>query len=536
MFKPVMDRLRRSALRGLSVPDLFARFRTANDEQAMAELVARTMSALRAACAPFLRDRDEIDEVIQEVFRLLAQRGDTIRDANCVEAWLQQTAINVARNRSRRQARLGSQPPDGLDVADPAPGPDLLLELREKHAFVLAEIERLNEDWRRALTLKLLEERSYAEVASILGASLDKVKQDVSRARKHLRARLLRKGIILPAAIASVLFGKDGWASVAGRHWMLSAIVISSFASVVLAVIYFGNRTEPPKATPPAPTKETAKIALPDPEQQVLDRLLPLLDQIVQAKAKRTKVIISDEEKVQWRFAWEPEPARGAAAKFRFDPYLTPRSFVDLTYDRWSGELSIDLASDGRNAERVDPARPIHILVFGAKVRMPVPDMDKLFDAFEPLLQTTPPVDEKMLEREVVRVTSFANGRDMVHRPAPRHGFFLKLAPGEQMKVAVRSSQETCKGQLFVWRADRAIALQSLGAQQGPWNYRNETTAPQMLFLAAADDTDGHWWTCHMRVFVEPDQRWRLVFDRDYGGTAKDFFANLSVSPILTER
>src|SRR5262245_54006963 len=95
-FRSVLDYFRRATLSGLAVPMLFARYREARDEAAFAELVTRTTPMLRARCRPYLRDRDEIDEVVQEVFRLLVERADTIRDENAVERWLGRAAKNVA--------------------------------------------------------------------------------------------------------------------------------------------------------------------------------------------------------------------------------------------------------------------------------------------------------------------------------------------------------------------------------------------------------------------------------------------------------
>lgn len=151
-LKTIRDQLHRITLRGLDAPAVFAHYRKTGDQLAIVELLRRTGPALRSQCRPYLQDIDEIDEVVQEVFRLLVERADTIRDANGIAAWLEQTAANVARNRSRRQAR-GARPlaPDDLAAIDPTPGPDLIVEMREKYAHVLAEIEQLKRDWKQAL-------------------------------------------------------------------------------------------------------------------------------------------------------------------------------------------------------------------------------------------------------------------------------------------------------------------------------------------------------------------------------------------------
>jgi len=52
IFRPILDRLRRTALRGLPAPDLFAHYRQTRDAAVVAELVTRTTPRLRTV---FLR-------------------------------------------------------------------------------------------------------------------------------------------------------------------------------------------------------------------------------------------------------------------------------------------------------------------------------------------------------------------------------------------------------------------------------------------------------------------------------------------------
>src|SRR5262249_4188625 len=86
------------------------------------------------------------------------------------------------------------------------PPPDVQAELREQHQMILAEIERLSETLRRTLDV-VLQTGSYTEAAASLGCTLAKVKQDVSRARRKLLARLRDKDIVLSTTLAAVLFG-----------------------------------------------------------------------------------------------------------------------------------------------------------------------------------------------------------------------------------------------------------------------------------------------------------------------------------------
>src|SRR5262249_14996488 len=179
----------------------------------------------------------------------LGAKACTRRAPEQPDSWLCRTAHNVARTRTRRAARRRAieQPlqPGDVNRRELSYGsrPDVEAELRERYGQVLAEMDLLSHTLRR--TLEAVQQTdSYHEAAEVLGCSLAKVKQDVSRARRALRQRVRKKGVTVPAALAALLLGAQesaarlGWSGAArwlvGKWFCWAALAAAGLGTVLL--------------------------------------------------------------------------------------------------------------------------------------------------------------------------------------------------------------------------------------------------------------------------------------------------------------
>ncbi len=164
-----------------------------------------------AVAVRLLANPTEAEDVSQTVFLKAYERFGEL-DANpAAPGWLKTVATNISLNHlSRYRARwrffseLGSDEQDarsgerGLEstLADGGAGPDEPLQLRERDAALEAALHRLPDHQRVPLVLYHFEDKSYQEIASLLGVSLAKLKTDIFRGRETLRRVLTDHGAI----------------------------------------------------------------------------------------------------------------------------------------------------------------------------------------------------------------------------------------------------------------------------------------------------------------------------------------------------
>ena len=137
-----------------------------------------------------LRDNDEAEDVVQEVFaRLYSQNVRFDGKAACT-TWLHRILVNSSINSLRakkRRGKLESPLPSAADPEETAMG-------NERHALFLEALGDLSEQHRLMLTLRDLRGFSYPEIARLLNVPEGTVKSALNRGRTRLVARLEKDG------------------------------------------------------------------------------------------------------------------------------------------------------------------------------------------------------------------------------------------------------------------------------------------------------------------------------------------------------
>jgi RNA polymerase sigma factor (sigma-70 family) len=179
--------------------DLLGRFRLTRDEAAFAELVRRHGPAVRAVVRARLGNPDDIDDVVQAAFLVLARDAGKVRES--VPGFVVRVAVLTALQHRRNLARRRTEPlPDALPVsADPSAA----AETREHQAVVAEELAALPDRLRAVLVLCGLEGLTNAQAAARLGVPQGTVDSRLATAKRRLGERLVRRGLAASLALAA---------------------------------------------------------------------------------------------------------------------------------------------------------------------------------------------------------------------------------------------------------------------------------------------------------------------------------------------
>ncbi len=186
--------------------DLLRRFVAGRDPDAFAELVRRHGPVVYRVCRRLLGS-SAADDAFQATFLVLATRPDSVRQAGSVGSWLVGVAGRVARQMRKRERRFaasgGRQPPEFAPRGADAPRSP---ELVEQFRILDEELTRLPDRLRGPVVVCLLEGRTQEQAVAELGGSARTLRRRLDEAKRLLRLRLERRGVV-PAVAAGLAAG-----------------------------------------------------------------------------------------------------------------------------------------------------------------------------------------------------------------------------------------------------------------------------------------------------------------------------------------
>lgn len=172
------------------------------DTEAYGRLVLAYQDRVFGLVFRSVRDADTAEELTQDVFIKAFRSLGGFRGESKFTTWLYRIAVNIchdqreslaARTRSR-ETSLDDPNPAAADAAASAGRPDEVVEAQEMASSFEAGLGALEPMYREAFLLRHGEDRTYEEIAEILGISVSNAKVRVHRAREMLLAALRTRG------------------------------------------------------------------------------------------------------------------------------------------------------------------------------------------------------------------------------------------------------------------------------------------------------------------------------------------------------
>lgn len=176
------------------------------DEAAFNELITMYQGRIFRLVLRMLDDREEAEDLAQEVFVTVFKSIDGFRGDSKLSTWLYRVATNHCKNRLKylqRRARGKKKEFDEIaeasalesatmDTTSHIARPDHLVEAYEKERILKTAIGELEEEHRTLIVLRDIENLTYEEIQDITGLAEGTVKSRLHRARHALREKVIR--------------------------------------------------------------------------------------------------------------------------------------------------------------------------------------------------------------------------------------------------------------------------------------------------------------------------------------------------------
>ena len=133
-------------------------------------------------------DSAEAEDVTSDTLIKVWNKREELRGVESIEAYCMTVCRNLALDRhEKKEAQNLSLEANEIDAADNSLTPDEQLERDEKLRKVHELFNQLPERQRTIMQLRDIEEKSYREIATIMGVSEEVVKVTLFRARQAIR-------------------------------------------------------------------------------------------------------------------------------------------------------------------------------------------------------------------------------------------------------------------------------------------------------------------------------------------------------------
>jgi RNA polymerase sigma-70 factor (ECF subfamily) len=197
---------------------LLRRYASDREEAAFAELVERHGQLVLRVCRRVLRSEQDVEDVFQASFLLLARKATALSWEGSVGGWLgdaaRRLALKARSGSSRRSSRerLAGNLADDHDhprwpatLLPPHDDPDDEIERTELRRVLHDALRQLPDKYRVPVELCYLEGKTNAEAARQLGWPAGSMSRRLQRARSMLRQRLARSGLVAFVLIAAAI-------------------------------------------------------------------------------------------------------------------------------------------------------------------------------------------------------------------------------------------------------------------------------------------------------------------------------------------
>jgi len=152
-----------------------------NKETEFSRIIREQKATIYTVCYMFSKDKEEVDDLFQEVLVRLWQGYDSFQGKSDLRTWIYKVSLNTCISIDRKKKRRKTQPLlEGVDLFDKNDADNRQTDLLHERIGRLQAFDR-------AIVLLWLEDMSYEEIAQIVGISVKNVSVKLYRIKEQLK-------------------------------------------------------------------------------------------------------------------------------------------------------------------------------------------------------------------------------------------------------------------------------------------------------------------------------------------------------------
>jgi RNA polymerase sigma factor (sigma-70 family) len=162
------------------------------DRDAFREFVAEHQNKVFSLALSFLKNREEAEDIAQDVFVEVFQSINSFRKEAELSSWIYRITVNKSLNRYKRMKRMLPQEEDNMlgFLQQSESNPETQMQSKENAKVLYVAVDKLPEKQKTAYTLRHFNDLSYNEISKIMKKSKSSVESLIHRAHKKLYSLL----------------------------------------------------------------------------------------------------------------------------------------------------------------------------------------------------------------------------------------------------------------------------------------------------------------------------------------------------------
>lgn len=161
-----------------------------NKKEAFLSLIQKHKGIIIKICNSYCFNKCNREDLTQEIIYQLWKTGNSFKGDFKFSTWMYRVALNVAISFYRKQKKSGLQIPlteSHMEIEDEISKADEM----EKKVILLQRFINEMKELDKALTLLYFDEKSYKEIAEIVGISETNVATKINRIKSKLKQKFL---------------------------------------------------------------------------------------------------------------------------------------------------------------------------------------------------------------------------------------------------------------------------------------------------------------------------------------------------------